>query len=181
MKTRKWLFLSIYTVIVSLVVLGLTQSGALGTRNAHAAGAPVAGAPVAGAPVAEAPAVEPTPAVQGAQATNPCGLTVNVTNAALKGQQGNSDIVQVNWEFKNLSQCLKVDKSDVEVTITRGGTPSTGKLTINGNGTVATILVPRVAPGAAKTPSTIKVSVKSSGSLTTSNTGSTQGLLAAGS
>lgn len=165
MKTRKLLFLSIYTLIVSLVVLGLTQSGALVTRSAQAAAAP---------------AVESTTPMQGAQATNPCGLTVNVTGTAMKGQQGNNDIVQVNWEFKNLSQCLKVDRSEVEVTITRGGTPATGKLTINGNGTVATLPVPRVAPGTTKTPSTIKTTVKSFGSLTTSNTGSTQALLGAG-
>jgi len=165
MKTRKLLFLSIYTLIVSLVVLGLTQSSALGTRSAQAA---------------EAPAVESATPAQGFTATNPCGLNVNVTGTAMKGQQGNNDIVQVNWEFKNLSQCLKVDKSEVEVTITRGGTPSIGKFTINGNGTVATIQVPRVAPGTTKTPSTIKTTVKSFGSLTTSGTNSTQALLGAG-
>ena len=165
MKIRKLLFLSIYTLIVSLAVLGLAQSSALGTRSAQAAAVPM---------------VESATLVQGATATNPCGLTVNITGTALKGQQGNNDIVQVNWEFKSLSQCLKVDKSEVEVIITRGGTPSTGKFTINGNGTVPPVLVPRVAPGATKTPSTIKTSVKSSGSLTTSNTNSTQALLGAG-
>ena len=85
----------------------------------------------------------------------------------------------MNWEFKNLAQCLKVDKTEVEVTITRGGTPSVGKLTINGNGTVATVLVPRVAPGTTKTPSTIKTTVKSSGSLTTSNADVSQALIGA--
>jgi len=153
--TRKLLYLSMYTLIVSLVVLGLTQSNALSTQAAVAS------------------------PVQGLSATNPCGLNVKITGTARKGQQGNNDIVQVNWEFKNLAQCLKVDKTEVEVTITRGGTPSVGKFTINGNGTVATVQVPRVAPGATKTPSTIKTTVKSTGSLTTSNADVSQALIGA--
>jgi len=163
--TRKLMFLSMYTLIVSLAVLGLSQSSLLVMESTHAA---------------IAPAVEPAAPAQGAQATNPCGLNVNITGTARKGQQGNNDIVQVNWEFKNLPQCFKVDKSEVEVTITRGGTPSTGKLTINGNGTVATIQVPRVAPGSAQSPSTIKATIKSSGSLTTSDTDVSQALIATG-
>lgn len=153
--TRKLLFLSIYTVALTLVVLGLTQSNTLSTQAAVASPA------------------------QGVSATNPCGLNVKITGTARKGQQGNNDIVQVNWEFKNLAQCLKVDKSEVEVTITRGGTPSVGKFTINGNGTVATVSVPRVTPGAAKTPSTIKATVKSSASLTTNSSDVSQGLIGA--
>src|ERR1051325_5975294 len=125
--TRKLLFLSTYTLIVSLAILGLTRSGLMVGDPAQAAVAPV---------------VEPVPPAQGLQANNPCGLNVDITGTAIKSQQGNNDIVQVNWQFKNLAQCLKVDKTEVEVTITRGGTPSTGKLTINGNGTVATIQVP---------------------------------------
>ena len=144
-----------YTLIVSLVVLGLTQSNALSTQAAVAS------------------------SVQGVSATNPCGLNVKITGTARKGQQGNNDIVQVNWEFKNLAQCLKVDKTEVEVTITRGGTPSVGKFTINGNGTVATVSVPRVAPGAAKTPSTIKATVKSAASLTTNSADVSQALIGA--
>ena len=159
--TRKILFLSIQTIALALLVLGLTQSNVLVMKSTQAAAAPT---------------VEPA---QGATATNPCGLNVNITATARKGQQGNSDIVQVNWEFKTLPQCMKVDKSEVEVTITRGGTPSVGKLTINGNGTVATVLVPRVAPGATKTPSTIKATVKSSASLTTTNTDVSQALIGA--
>ena len=163
--TRKLLFLSMYTLIVSLTVLGLSQSSLLVTESTQAATGPM---------------VEPAAPAQGAQANNPCGLNVNITATARKGQQGNSEIVQVNWEFKNLPACFKVDKSEVEVTITRGGTPSTGKLTINGNGTVATILVPQVTPGSAKTPSTIKATVKSSGSLTTSDNDISQALLGSG-
>ncbi|MGA9774133.1 MAG: hypothetical protein WBV94_34195 [Blastocatellia bacterium] len=159
--TRKLMFLSIYTVTLALVVLGLTQSSALVMRSTQAAAAPI---------------VEP---VQGASATNPCGLNVNITATARKGQQGNNDIVQVNWEFKALPQCMKVDKTEVEVTITRGGTPSVGKFTINGNGTVATVSVPRVAPGTTKTPSTIKATVKSSASLATTNTDVSQALIGA--
>lgn len=162
---RKLLFLSLYTLIVSLVVLGLSQSDALISSPAQASIAPM---------------IEPATAVQGLQATNPCGLNVKITSTERKGQQGNNDIVQVNWEFKNLPQCFKVDKTEVEVIITRGGTPSTGKLTINGNGTVATVLVPRIAPGTAKTPSTIKATVKSAGSLTTNDTDVTQALIASG-
>jgi hypothetical protein len=163
--TRKLLFLSTYTFILSLVVIGLAHNGALGAKPAEAA---------------TPPAVEPSTSVQGAQATNPCGLNVNITSATIKSQQGNNDIVQVNWEFKNLPQCMKVDKSEVEVTITRGGTPSTGKLTINGNGSVATIQVPRIAPGTTKSPSTIKALIKSTGSLTTNDSDVSQALLATG-
>jgi hypothetical protein len=159
--TRKLLFLSTYTLTLALVVLGLTQSNVLVMKSTEAA-------------------VTPPAPVQGVKATNPCGLNVNITGTAIKSQQGNNDIVQVNWEFKNLSQCLKVDKTEVEVTITRGGTPSVGKLTINGNGTVATIQVPRVAPGTTKSPSSIKATVKSTGSLTTSNADVSQALLGAG-
>lgn len=155
--TRKLLFLSIYTVALTLVVLGLTQSNALSTQAA----------------------VAPAAAAQGASATNPCGLNVKITGTARKGQQGNNDIVQVNWEFKNLAQCLKIDKTEVEVTIMRGGTPSVGKFTVNGNGTVATVSVPRVTPGAAKTPSTIKATIKSAASLTTNSTDVSQGLIGA--
>ena len=163
--TRKLLLLSTYTLIVALVVLGLTQSSIPVMESTQAAVAPM---------------VEPAAPPQGLQANNPCGLNVDITGAAIKSQQGNNDIVQVNWQFKNLAQCLKVDKTEVEVTITRGGTPSTGKLTINGNGTVATIQVPRVTPGSTKTPSTIKATVKSSGSLTTSDNDISQGLIAGG-
>jgi hypothetical protein len=163
--TRKLMFLSMHTLMLALVVLGLTQSNLLVMKNTQAA---------------VTPAVEPATPVQGIQATNPCGLNVDITSATIKNQQGNNDIVQVNWEFKNLSQCLKVDKSEVEVTITRGGTPSVGKLTINGNANVATIQVPRVTPGTAKTPSSIKATVKSTGSLTTTNTDVSQALLGAG-
>jgi hypothetical protein len=163
--TRKLLFLSMYTLIVSLVVLGLAQSGLLVIEPTQAAVAPM---------------VEPATQSQGFQATNPCGLNVDITSASIKSQQGNNDIVQVNWQFKNLAQCLKVDKTEVEVTITRGGTPSTGRFTINGNGTVATVQVPRVAPGSVKSPSTIKATVKSSGSLTTSDNDISQALLAGG-
>lgn len=164
--TRKLLFLSMYTLIVSLVVLGLTQSSLLVTGPAQAAVAPM---------------VEAAAPAQGLQANNPCGLNVDITGTAIKSQQGNNDIVQVNWQFKNLAQCLKVDKTEVEVTITRGGTPSTGKFTINGNGTVATVQVPRVTPGSVKTPSTIKATVKSSGSLTTSDNDISQALIGGGS
>ena len=163
--TRELLFLAMYTLIISLVVLGLTQSSLLVTQPTQAAVAPV---------------VEPATPAQGLQSTNPCGLKVDITSASIKSQQGNNDIVQVNWQFKNLAQCLKVDKTEVEVTITRGGTPSTGKLTITGNGTVATIQVPRLAPGSTKSPSTIKTTVKSSGSLTTNDNDISQALIGSG-
>jgi hypothetical protein len=160
--TRKIMFLSLYTLIMSLAVL---KGNALMETSTHAA---------------VAPATESATPVQGVSASNPCGLNVKITGTANKGQQGNNDVVQVNWEFKNLAQCLKVDKSEVEVTITRGGTPSVGKLTINGSGTVATVQVPRVAPGSAKTPSTIKATVKAFGSLTTNGTDASQALLGSG-